>query len=115
VHAIIVACAIEPPQETIDARTFVDDDRALGHLRTMTMTRATLLNRVKELVADVTRARFAGGAYAKLARAHGYADGYMRALLDAGLVTRTELIEACGSERGRVVRDELTNATEQAA
>ena len=34
--------------------------------------------------ADVTRARFAGGAYAKLARAHGYADGYMRALLDAG-------------------------------
>ena len=81
----------------------------------MTMTRAALLDRVKGLVADVTRARFAGGAYAKLSRAHGYADGYMRALLDAGLVSRTELIEACGQERGRVVKDELTVATEQAA
>jgi hypothetical protein len=111
----MLARAIDPSQETIRSCAFVDRDRALGHLRSMTMTRATLLDRVKGLVADVTRARFAGGAYAKLARAHGYADGYMRALLDAGLVTRTELIEACGSERGRVVRDELTTATEQAA
>lgn len=76
----------------------------------MSMTKTKLLDRVKELVADVTRARFAGGAYAKLARAHGYADGYMRALLDAGLVDRVSLIEACGEERGRVVRDELTSA-----
>ncbi len=76
----------------------------------MPMTKATLLDRVKELVADVTRARFAGGAYAKLARAHGYADGYMRALLDAGLVDRASLLAACGEERGRVVRDELTTA-----
>lgn len=74
------------------------------------MTKSKLLERVRELVADVTRARFAGGAYAKLARAHGYADGYMRALLDAGLVDRVALIEACGEERGRVVRDELTTA-----
>jgi len=80
----------------------------------MSTTKAVLLDRVRELVADVTRARFAGGAYAKLARAHGYADGYMRALLDAGLVDRVSLIEACGTERGRVVRDELT-AAEQAA
>ncbi len=74
------------------------------------MTKSKLLERVKDLVADVTRARFAGGAYAKLARAHGYADGYMRALLDAGLVSRTDLIEACGEERGRVVREELSAA-----
>lgn len=80
----------------------------------MPMTKAKLLDRVKELVADVTRARFAGGAYAKLARAHGYADGYMRALLDAGLVDRVALIEACGEERGRVVRDELTAASHAA-
>ncbi len=81
----------------------------------MSTTKAVLLDRVRGLVADVTRARFAGGAYAKLARAHGYADGYMRALLDAGLVDRASLIEACGAERGRVVRDELTVGAEQAA
>lgn len=76
----------------------------------MSTTKSMLLDRVKDLVADVTRARFAGGAYAKLARAHGYADGYMRALLDAGLVSRTDLIAACGEERGRVVREELSPA-----
>jgi hypothetical protein len=72
------------------------------------MSKKMLLDRVRELVADVTRARFAGGAYAKLARAHGYADGYMRALLDAELVDRTELILAVGSERERVVTQDLT-------
>jgi hypothetical protein len=78
------------------------------------MSKKMLLGRVKELVADVTRARFAGGAYAKLARAHGYADGYMRALLDAGLVDRHELLAACGEERGRVVSEELTPQTNAA-
>ncbi len=78
------------------------------------MTKTKLLEQVKALVADVTRARFAGGAYAKLARAHGYADGYMRALLDAGLVDRVALIHACGDERGRVVNEELAPASHAA-
>ena len=72
------------------------------------MSKKMLLETVRGLIADVTRARFAGGAYAKLARAHGYADGYMRALLDAGLVERSELIIAVGSERGRVVTEDLS-------
>lgn len=71
------------------------------------MSKKILLETVRGLIADVTRARFAGGPYAKLARAHGYADGYMRALLDAGLVERSELIVAVGSERERVVTQDL--------
>ncbi len=71
------------------------------------MSKKMLLDTVRGLIADVTRARFAGGPYAKLARAHGYADGYMRALLDAKLVERSELIIAVGSERERVVTEDL--------
>lgn len=74
------------------------------------MNKLDLIAQVRALVADVTRARFEGGAYAKMMRAHGYADGYMRALLDAGLVSRTELLRAVGSGRTDVISSELEAA-----
>lgn len=74
------------------------------------MTKSELLSQVRSLVADMTRARFEGGAYAKMMRAHGYADGYMRALLDAGLVERGELLRAVGSGRVDVVSSDLEAA-----
>ena len=43
-------------------------------------------------------------------RAHGYADGYMRALLDAGLVDRNEMLKVVGSARSDVVSAELEAA-----
>lgn len=61
------------------------------------------LARISELVRQVTEARFEGAAYAKLARIHGYADGYMRALLDAGLVDRDELLSVVGNARKAVI------------
>lgn len=67
------------------------------------MSKHDLVARVCELVRQVTHARFEGSAYAKLARAHGYADGYMRALLDAGLVERDTLLRAVGDARREVV------------
>ncbi len=63
------------------------------------MSKEELLSRVCELIEQVTEARFEGTAYAKLARAHGYADGYMRALMDAGLVDRDELLRTVGKAR----------------
>jgi hypothetical protein len=66
------------------------------------MSKEDLLSRVRELVRQVTEARFEGTLYAKLARAHGYADGYMRALMDAGLVDRGELLSVVGSAREEV-------------
>lgn len=74
------------------------------------MNKSQLLAQVRALVADVTRARFDGGSYAKMMRAHGYADGYMRALLDAGLVDRNEMIRLVGSARSDVVGAELEAA-----
>ena len=63
------------------------------------MPKEHLIHVLRTLLRDVVRARFEGGAYAKLSRAHGYADGYMAALLDAGLVERDALLRVVGEER----------------
>ena len=67
------------------------------------MTKDELLEQVCELVRQVTAVRFEGAAYAKLSRVHGYADGYMRALLDAGLVERDMLLKAVSKARLEVI------------
>ena len=67
--------------------------------------REMLRETLKELLQEVLQARFDGAAYAKLARAHGYADGYMRALLDSGLMSQKELLKLVGEERRRFVDD----------
>ncbi len=74
------------------------------------MQRNELLDVLRGLLNEVLRARFDGAAYAKLARVHGYADGYMRALLDAGLAGREELIELVTTERQRFVDSETSGA-----
>jgi hypothetical protein len=67
---------------------------------------------LRNVLRDVMRARFAGGAYAKLARANGYADGYMRALLDAGVIDQRELLALVGAERQRFVDEAPALATQ---
>jgi hypothetical protein len=53
------------------------------------------------MLQDVLAASAAGTRYARVARAHGYVDGYMRALLDLEVTTRAELIEIVAAERER--------------
>jgi hypothetical protein len=65
------------------------------------MAKNELLTVLRGLLDDVLRARFGGVAYARLARAHGYADGYMRALLDAGVVEKQALFELVSDQRRR--------------
>jgi hypothetical protein len=64
-------------------------------MRTKTEVVATL----RDMLKDVFSAKAAGETYARLSRAHGYVDGYMRALLELGMVTRQELLEIVASER----------------
>ncbi len=66
------------------------------------MAKEELMNTLRRLLRDVVTARFEGGAYAKLSRAHGYADGYMAALLDAGVMEQDSLLKLVREERGRV-------------
>ena len=60
-----------------------------------------LLENLRMMLRDVFELRTQGVAYARLARAHGYIDGYMRVLLETGLATRPELLEVVSEERAR--------------
>ncbi|HTM43501.1 MAG TPA: hypothetical protein VL137_01025 [Polyangiaceae bacterium] len=65
-------------------------------------SKTEVLAELREMLSDVFRLRQSGIAYAKLQRAHGYADGYMKVLLDAGVVTKSELLALVSAERERV-------------
>ena len=63
--------------------------------------KADLIAELQRLLHDVFVAREKGENYPRLARAHGYVDGYMRALLELGFVTKAELLELVNAERER--------------
>jgi len=64
--------------------------------------KATMLDNLRTMLRDVFRLRRDGAAYARLSRAHGYVDGYMRALMEGGIATQKELLELVAAERVRV-------------
>jgi len=63
--------------------------------------KAEVISELRSMLADVFSAKERGEAYGRLARAHGYVDGYMRALLDLGFATKDELLEVVNAERER--------------
>lgn len=69
------------------------------------MTNEELKDALRRMLRDMLQARFEGGRYADLAQAHGYADGYMRALLDTGALDQAELLQLVSRERRRFVDD----------
>ena len=60
------------------------------------------LAELKRLLHDLFVARADGANYPRLARAHGYVDGYMRALLESGQAQKSELLALVATERSRV-------------
>jgi hypothetical protein len=65
-------------------------------------SKGEMVAELRTMLRDVLGAAAAGTGYARIARAHGYVDGYMRALQDLDVATRTELIELVASERERL-------------
>jgi hypothetical protein len=65
-------------------------------------TKADMLNELKVMLYDALLAKTRGVTYPRLARAHGYVDGYMKALLDAGLATNQELLALVSEARTTV-------------
>jgi hypothetical protein len=65
-------------------------------------SKADLIAELQRLLHDVFVARAEGANYPRLARAHGYVDGYMRALLESGQATKQELLELVARERALV-------------
>jgi hypothetical protein len=64
-----------------------------------TQSNYELLENLRGMVRDMLKLRTEGGAYAKLARAHGYVDGYMRVLLEAGIADHKSLLALVADER----------------
>lgn len=67
-----------------------------------TQSNHELLDNLRGLVRDMLRARSEGGAYAKLARAQGFVDGYMRVLLEAGIADHKTLLALVTDERSKL-------------
>ena len=62
-------------------------------------TKAEMLSELKVMLVDVLDAKTKGASYPRLARAHGYVDGYMKAMLQAGIATKKELLTLVAEER----------------
>ena len=63
--------------------------------------KAEVISDLRGMLADVFTAKERGEAYGRLARAHGYVDGYMRALLELGFASKEELVDLVNAERER--------------
>jgi hypothetical protein len=64
-------------------------------------SKADMLENLRVMLRDVFRLRAEGAQYARLARAHGYVDGYMRVLLETGIADKSELLALVSGERER--------------
>ena len=65
-------------------------------------TKADMLSELKVMLYDALLAKTRGVTYPRLARAHGYVDGYMKALLDSGIATNQELLSLVAEARTTV-------------
>lgn len=65
-------------------------------------SKSEMLETLRAMLRDVFRLRMDGVAYARLARAHGYVDGYMRVLLETGIADKGELLDIVAEERSKV-------------
>ena len=52
-----------------------------------------MIKTLRGLIQDTCRLRNQGSSYAKLAHSQGYADGYMRVMVDSGVIDTHELVE----------------------
>ncbi len=57
---------------------------------------------LRKLLRDLFSARYGGVEYNRAARAHGYVDGYMAALMRAKVLTQREVLSIVAEERARV-------------
>jgi hypothetical protein len=64
-------------------------------------TKDEVLEELRTMFRNVLAMTAAGGNHARLSRARGNVDGYMRALLDLGVATRAELLDLVAAERAR--------------
>ena len=65
-------------------------------------TGVEMISELRTMLRDMLAASASGAGGARLARAHGYVDGYMRALLESGQASQAELLALVAAERAKV-------------
>ena len=65
-------------------------------------TKAEMLAELRTMLHDVFAAREKGTSHPRMARAHGYVDGYMRVILETGIASKKELLTLVAEERAAV-------------
>lgn len=68
----------------------------------MNRPKSELIEELRKMLQDVLVARHGGANYQRIARAHGYVDGYMRGLMESGVATREDLLKVVADERSKV-------------
>jgi hypothetical protein len=63
---------------------------------------AELVEQLRSLLREAFALRQQGAAYAAIQRAHGYADGYMRMLMDSGMMDARSLLSLVAEVRREV-------------
>jgi hypothetical protein len=63
--------------------------------------RDEMITDLRTMLRDMFAASASGAGGARLARAHGYVDGYMRAMIEIGLATKSDLLAVVMAERER--------------
>jgi hypothetical protein len=61
--------------------------------------KANMIRTLRGLLQDTFRLKNEGSGYARLSHAQGYADGYMRVLLDSQMVSQSELLTIVAEAR----------------
>ncbi|HET9934472.1 MAG TPA: hypothetical protein VFQ35_27400 [Polyangiaceae bacterium] len=77
-------------------------------------SKAELLDTLRTLLREALALRHEGAAHPKLARTSALVDGYMRALLDAGLATQGELLALVSEERTKIAGPATGRASDPA-
>ena len=62
---------------------------------------------LRKLLRDLFGARYSGVVQSRLARAQGYVDGYMAALLRSRIMTQREILAIIAEERSRIAGPSL--------
>lgn len=65
-------------------------------------SKSEMLRELEAMLREVFEARAQGAEHMRLVRTHGYIDGFMKAMLDAGTATRQELLDVVAKQRGLV-------------
>lgn len=65
-------------------------------------SKAEMLDELRTMLHDVFAARAKGTSHPRMARAHGYVDGYMAVMLEMGIANKRELLALVAEQRALV-------------